>query len=120
MVPDLNDNIKTSAGEPFAAHAQGVTLVIRLTPKSNRDAIEGIATGSDGRSCVKARVRALPSEGAANDALVRLIAKWIGAPRRDVSILSGATSRGKIVLVRGETKELVEKMRRLLVSVPSA
>lgn len=116
----MNDNIRTSAGEPFAAHGQGITLAVRLTPKSSRDAVEGIVAGSDGRSCVKARVRALPSEGAANDALIRLVAKWIGVPRGDVSILSGATSRSKIVLVRGDTKELAEKMRRLLVSVPSA
>jgi uncharacterized protein (TIGR00251 family) len=119
VVPDLNDDIKTSAGEPFAAHAQGVTLAVRLTPKSSRDAVEAMETGADGRTHVKARVRALPSEGAANDALTRLVAKWIGVPRRDVSILSGVTSRSKIVLVRGDTKELTERLRGLL-SVPSA
>ncbi|MDN5926444.1 MAG: DUF167 family protein [Hyphomicrobiales bacterium] len=116
----MNDNIRTSDGEPFAAHAHGVTLAVRLTPKSSRDAIEGIEVGADGRSCVKARVRALPSEGAANDALTRLVAKWIGVPRREVSILSGATSRSKILLVRGDAKELAEKIRGLLVSARSA
>jgi uncharacterized protein (TIGR00251 family) len=119
MVPDLNDGIRTSAGEPFAAHPQGVTLAIRLTPKSSRDAVEGIEASADGRSHVKARVRALPSEGAANEALTELLAKWIRVPRRDVSILSGATSRSKIVLVRGEAEELLERLRSLL-SVPSA
>jgi uncharacterized protein (TIGR00251 family) len=115
----LNDNIRTSDDEPFAAHAQGVTLAVRLTPKSSRDAVEGIEAGAAGRSYVKARVRALPSEGAANEALAKLLAKWIGVPRRDVSILSGATSRAKIVLVRGDTNELAERLRGLL-SAPSA
>jgi uncharacterized protein (TIGR00251 family) len=115
----LNDDIKTSAGEPFAAHAQGVTLAVRLTPKSSRDAVEAMETGADGRTHVKARVRALPAEGAANEALTKLVAKWIGVPRRDVSILSGATSRGKIVLVQGDTKELTERLRSLL-NAPSA
>jgi len=116
----LNNSAQTVTGEPFAAHPQGVTLAVRLTPKSSRDAIEGIEAGADGRSHVKARVRALPSEGAANEALTKLLAKWIGVPRRDVSILSGATSRGKIVLVCGDAEELAERLRGLLVSARSA
>jgi uncharacterized protein YggU (UPF0235/DUF167 family) len=119
MVPDLSGIAGTPGDEPFAPHPQGVTLAVRLTPKSNRDAVEDIEDGADGQLHLKARVRALPSEGAANEALVRLIAKWIGVPRRDVSILSGTTSRGKVVLVRGDTTELTERLRSLL-SVPSA
>jgi len=115
----LNEIIQTAAGEPFATHQQGVTVAIRLTPKSSRDAVEGVEVGAEGRPHLKARVRALPSDGAANDALVRLIAKWIGVPRRDVSVLSGTTSRGKVVLVRGDTTELAKRLRGLL-SVPSA
>jgi uncharacterized protein YggU (UPF0235/DUF167 family) len=119
MVQDLNGIANTPDDEPFAQHPQGVTLVIRLTPKSSRDAVEGIGIGAEARPHLKARVRALPSEGAANDALVRLIAKWIGVPRRDVSILSGTTWRGKVVLVRGDTTELTKRLRGLL-SAPSA
>jgi uncharacterized protein (TIGR00251 family) len=109
----------TSAGAPFAAHMQGITLAVRLTPKSGRDAVEGIEAGADGRSHVKVRVRALPADGAANEALARLLAKWIGVPRGGISILSGATSRNKVVLVRGDAKELMERTRGLL-SAPSA
>jgi uncharacterized protein YggU (UPF0235/DUF167 family) len=119
VVPDLSGIAKTPDDEPFVTHSLGVTLAIRLTPKSSRDAIEGIEVGADGQPHLKARVRALPSEGAANDALVRLIAKWIGVPRRDVSILSGMASRGKVMLVRGDTTELTKRLRSLL-SVPSA
>jgi uncharacterized protein (TIGR00251 family) len=115
----LNDSPEISAGAPFAAHAKGVTLAVRLTPKSGRDAVERIEVGADGRSHVKVRVRALPADGAANEALARLLAKWIGVPRGGISILSGATSRSKIVLVRGDAKELAEKLRRLL-NAPSA
>ena len=119
MVQDLNGIGKAPDDEPFALHPQGVTLAVRLTPKSNRDAVEDTEGGADGQLHLKARVRALPSEGAANDALVRLIAKWIGVPRRDVSILSGTTWRGKVVLVRGDTTELTKRLRGLL-SAPSA
>ncbi|HVW55940.1 MAG: hypothetical protein BGN87_11160 [Rhizobiales bacterium 65-79] len=101
-------------GAPFAAHAQGVTLAVRLTPKSGRDLVEGIGAGADGRSHLKVRVRALPADGAANEALARLLAKWIGVPRGGVSLLSGATSRSKVVLVQGDARELAERLRRLL------
>ena len=101
-------------GAPFATHAQGVTLAVRLTPKSGRDLVEGIGAGADGRSHLKVRVRALPADGAANEALARLLAKWIGVPRGGVSLLSGATSRSKVVLVQGDARELAERLRRLL------
>ena len=116
----MNDGVETPAGAPFAAHKQGVTLAVRLTPKSSREAVEGIEAGADGRPRLKVRVRALPAGGAANEALVRLLAKWIGVPRQDVSILSGAASRSKIVFVGGDAKELAERLRCLLVSAPSA
>ena len=54
---------------------------VRLTPKGGRDAIDGIETLADGRTVLKARVRAAPSEGEANAALIQLIAKTLGVPR---------------------------------------
>jgi uncharacterized protein len=69
---------------PWAATAGGVILTVRLTPKGGRDAIDGIEATADGKSVLKVRVRAAPSEGEANDALVRLIAKVAGVPPRAV------------------------------------
>ena len=68
---------------------------MRLTPKGGRDGIDGIDVLSDGRSVLKARVRAAPSEGEANDALCKLIAKAVGVPPRDVELVAGATARIK-------------------------
>jgi uncharacterized protein YggU (UPF0235/DUF167 family) len=109
-----------NSAEPFSLHRDGLALALRLTPKSGRDAVEGVAVGSDGRSHIKARVRAVPAGGAANTALITLAAGWIGVPRGDISILSGATSRSKVLLVRGDAQALTERLRRLLVSAPSA
>ena len=72
--------------------AGGVALAVRLTPKGGRDAIDGIELLADGRAVLKARVRAAPAEGEANDALVRLIAKTMGVPPRDVVLVAGATA----------------------------
>ncbi|MEI9804305.1 MAG: DUF167 family protein [Pseudolabrys sp.] len=73
-----------TATAPWQPAAGGLTLAVRLTPKGGRDAIDGIETLADGRSVLKARVRAAPSEGEANDALCRLIAKAAGVAPRDV------------------------------------
>jgi len=66
------------AGTPWSASLGGVTLTVRLTPKGGRDAIDGIETMSDNRAVLKIRVRAAPSEGEANAALIKLIAKAVG------------------------------------------
>ena len=51
---------------------------MRLTPKGGRDAIDGIEQLADGRAVLKVRVRAAASEGEANAALVKLVAKALG------------------------------------------
>ena len=81
--------------------ADGVVLTVRLTPRGGRDAIDGIERLADGRSVVKARVRAAPSAGEANAALVRLLAKSLGVAARDVSIVAGPAARIKRINIRG-------------------
>ena len=46
-------------------------------------------------------------EGAANTALIRLLADELGVARRDVRIVAGATSRQKLVVVDGVGPEAV-------------
>ena len=99
--------------KPWAAVSGGVTLSVRLTPKGGRDAIDGVDTLADGRAVLKARVRVAPSEGEANGALVRLIAKALGVPPRDVTLTAGATSRVKRLTVAGDPATLIEKLSKL-------
>ena len=88
-------------------------LHVRLTPKGGRDSIDGIERLADGRSVLKARVRAAASEGEANDALVRLIAKTVAVPPRDVTLESGATSRIKRLAIVGDPAKLAEALERI-------
>jgi len=74
--------LSAAAASPLALSLRrsrdGVTLPVRLTPKSSRDEVAGIE--DYGGECVlKARVRAVPEAGRANEALETLIAKWLGA-----------------------------------------
>jgi uncharacterized protein len=97
----------------WSAGPDGVTISVRLTPKGGRDSIDGVDTLSDGRAVLKARVRAAPHEGAANEALVALLAKSLGVPLRNVAITGGAASRVKRVHVVGEKTALSTTLEKL-------
>ena len=101
------------AREPWTAAADGVFLDVRLTPRGGRDAIDVIESRADGRTVLKARVRAAPFEGEANDALCRLLARSLDVPPRDVTIAAGATARIKRVLIKGPASPILAALRRV-------
>jgi uncharacterized protein YggU (UPF0235/DUF167 family) len=101
------------AARPWSAIAGGVALSVRLTPKGGRDGIDGIELLADGRSVLKARVRAAPSEGEANAALIRLLAKAVGVPRRDVALSAGATARIKRLTIAGDGPTLIAALEKI-------
>ena len=88
-------------------------LHVRLTPKGGRDSVDGIEQLADGRSVLKARVRAAASDGEANEALVRLMAKTLDVPPRDVTLAAGATSRIKRLAIAGEPAKLAAALERI-------
>ena len=107
-----------SADEPpfFTAFDGGLRVSVRLTPKSSRDAIDGVKTAADGNAHLAARVRAVPENGKANKALELLLAKMLGVPKSAVSVTGGQTSRLKTVAVTCEADErdaLVSKLAQL-------
>jgi len=101
-------------GTPWSTSSGGVILTVRLTPKGGRDAIDGIETMSNNRAVLKIRVRAAPSEGEANAALIKLIAKAVGVPPRDVSLVAGATARIKRLVISGDGPSLVAALEKVV------
>jgi len=99
---------------PWSVLAGGVALAVRLTPKGGRDSIDGIELLADGRSVLKVRVRAAPSEGEANAALVRLLAKAAGVPPRDVALAAGATARIKRLIISGDGPTLIAALEKIV------
>jgi uncharacterized protein len=71
-------------------------LTVRLTPRAAR---ERLAPGPDGG--LVARVTAPPVDGAANDALCRLVAKAAGVAPSRVRVVRGQRAREKVVRVDG-------------------
>jgi len=99
---------------PWQVLADGLAVTVRLTPKGGRNAIDGIERMADGRSVLKVRVRAAPSEGEANDALMRLMAKSLGVAPRAVSLVVGATARVKRLEVAGAGPALAAALARIV------
>ena len=98
---------------PWAVVAGGLALAVRLTAKGGRDAIEGIETRADGQCVLKARVRAPASDGEANAALIRLVARALSAPPRDVTLAAGATARLKRLRIAGHGPTLAAALEKL-------
>lgn len=102
---------------PWAAGADGLSLSVRLTPKGGRDSIDGVEVLSDGRAVLKARVRAAPTDGEANDALVRFLAKILDVAPRDVQIVAGATARIKRLIVQGNGAALASTLDKVVTEI---
>jgi len=80
-------------------------LDVRVQPRASRSELAGVHGGA-----LKVRLQAPPVDGAANDALVVLIAESLGVPRARVRIVAGATSRTKVVEIEGVQRAAVEEL----------
>ena len=80
-------------------------LRVRLQPGAGANAVDGVRDG-----VLRVRVTAPPSAGAANDALVRLLAKSLRVAPGRVSIVRGRASRTKLVRIEGfEAEEVLRR-----------
>lgn len=92
----------------------GILVAVRLTPKGGREGIDGIERLSDGRAVLKARVRAAPTGGEANAALVRLLARTLDVAPRAVGVVAGAATRVKRVKIVGDSAALARALERIV------
>ena len=93
----------------LAAKKGGVTFAVRVQPRAAKSAVTGELEG-----VLKIRLAAPPVEGEANEELIRLLARLFDAPRQGVEILSGHTSKNKVVSVSGIS---VDEASRVLTAV---
>ncbi len=73
-----------------------VVLRVRVIPRARTNALT-----SDGTGGLRARLTAPPVEGAANRALIDLVARAFGVKRGDVEVVKGARGRDKMVAIHG-------------------
>jgi uncharacterized protein (TIGR00251 family) len=85
---------------------EGILLTVRVTPKGGDDRIDGVERMADDRAVLKVRVRAAPSDGEANAALTKLIARMAKVAPKAVTLASGATARIKRLQIQGDPAAL--------------
>jgi uncharacterized protein (TIGR00251 family) len=85
-------------------------LPVRVTARSARPGIGGWRTGADGREELEVRVAAAPTDGAANEELLKLLSKALGVSRSELTIISGETSRHKRIATPIEPGELQRRL----------
>lgn len=83
----------------------GVLFEVHVVPRASRSAVVGEHDG-----CLKVTLDAPPVDGAANEALIRLVAKQLGVPRRAVTLVRGQTSRRKTLAVAGVRAREIEAL----------
>ena len=85
-------------------------LDVRVIPRAGRSQLAGTREGA-----LLVRLGAAPVDGAANAELIEVLAKCLGVPKRNITLIAGERSRAKRVRVAGVT---VEDAKRLLLREP--
>jgi uncharacterized protein len=83
----------------FTQGPAGISFAVRVTPRAGRTALGGVRGNA-----LAIRLAAAPVDGAANEALLAFLADTFHRPRRDVTIVSGHSSRDKRVAIAGLTE----------------
>lgn len=82
-----------------------IRFPVRVQPRASRNEACGVHGGA-----LKVRLQAPPVDNAANESLIELMADLLDIPKRQVRIVSGATSRSKVVEVEGVDRSRVEML----------
>ncbi|MCZ8184277.1 MAG: DUF167 family protein [Beijerinckiaceae bacterium] len=96
-------------GTPFRIIPGGLELTLRATPRGGRDALDGVGMDAAGRCFWQVRVRVAPEDGAANRAVIALVAGLLDVPARDIRLVGGETARVKHLKIDGNGTELAAR-----------
>ncbi len=83
-------------------HADGIDLAVRVTPRASRNTLEA------GPGHAVARLAAPPVDGAANEALIKLVADHFGVAKRAVRLVAGDRARLKRLTIAGDAEALAK------------
>jgi uncharacterized protein len=97
--------VRPRPAQPWRADPTGVRLLLRVSPKSAREGIDGVVETAQGPA-LTVRVRAVAEKGEANRAVEVVVARWLGVPNSSVVVTAGGKSRLKTVLVTGQPDRL--------------
>jgi hypothetical protein len=81
---------------PFKKSKSGITVKIRVDPRSSQRGIGGIVGDT-----IKVKVNAPPVGGAANEELVEILSEEFGVKKTAIRIIRGHSSRDKVIEISG-------------------
>ena len=87
-------------------------IAIRVTPRSARPGIGEWKHDPEGRAYLEVRVAAAPADGAANDEVIKLLAKALDLPKSGLKIVSGHTARLKRIELPLDEAEVRARISR--------
>lgn len=82
---------------------EGLIIHVHATPRASKNQIQGLHGNA-----LKIRLQAPPVDGKANETLIEFLANALGIPQRQITLLSGQTSRQKRLRLQGITANQVE------------
>jgi hypothetical protein len=85
-------------------------VTVRVTPRARQEGIGGateVAGPRGAETALAVRVASAPADGAANAAVLRVLAKAWRLPPSSLTIVAGGSSRLKRILVRGDAAVLL-------------
>ena len=91
----------------------GVRCSVKVTPRASKSGVRGIEQDARGGACLALRVAAPPDGGKANAEAVRMLAKRWGLAPSDLRLVSGATSRRKVIELTGPPEQLAARLRAI-------
>ena len=77
--------------------ADGCTLSVRLHPGARKNGVTGVHADA-----LKIALTAPPVDGKANEALIAFLAEALHLPRARITLVSGLTSRAKMIRITGK------------------
>jgi uncharacterized protein len=96
---------------PFSGVPGGVRVRLRLNPKASANRVTGLTTDADGDAVLKATVTAVPEDGKANAALIKMLAREWKLAKSGFDIIHGATGQNKTLFVAGDTEHVLKKLQ---------
>jgi len=98
----------TSLSPCLRATADGCTLAVRVHPGARRNGVTGVHGDA-----VKIALTTPPVDGRANEALIAYLADALRLPKASVTLVTGATSRSKLLRITGRSAAEVQAILQL-------
>lgn len=98
---------------PFQPHPEGVVLNIKVQPQASKNEVGAVFCRDDGTAYLLVRVTAPADNNAANQAVIKLLAKYWRLAPSQIRLMMGAKNRWKRLLIQGDQEMLRQKLQQL-------